>query len=370
MINVYKTSTEDVKKYRDTEAISQSYLKELDTHLDNYLNKEPKKETVSMMKGSMVDCILTNKEEDFERLYYISDKEFELSEVEKEIIDLTFSLIINSGKEYALEFLSLNTFKEELVTAILEKNWFNGKPGDKRIETLIEKSQDYFDELSKASNKIIIKKSLYDNQIIPVVNSLKTHPNTAQFFAPVDSEDYIMDFYYQLPIYFEFEGTKCKALLDLLVVIKDLEDNVIKVTVVDLKTTDMYTLDFVTSVQNFRYDIQCAFYLHAVKYFIENTYENIKKIDFIKITNFEYDFIFVVESFKKQNPIVFNTDTLFITTGMYGHQTPYKKIRGFVELLNLHKYYVETEWKQDKLLLENNGVLTLTFDNGFKINEN
>lgn len=365
MINVFRTSIEEVKNYRNNEAISQSYLKQLDTHLDSFKNKEDKKETLSMLKGSIVDCILTGKEGDFEKLYYVSDLEFDLSDVEKEIINLTFSLIINSKQEVR----NLDDHLIALNNAISQIQWFNGKPGEKRIETLVGKARGYFEELKLSYGKTIIKKSLLTSDIDPVVQSLMTHLNTHKFFRDIDTNDNSvnLDIFYQLPIFFKYEEVDCKALLDILLVFKDKEGYVEKVIVVDLKTTDMFTLDFVSSVQSFRYDIQAAFYSVAVRTFIENNYK-VKETK-INITNYEQDFMFVVESFKKQNPIVFHTTPEFLATGMWGYKTPYKTVKGFVDLLRLHKYYVENEWKQDKLLQENDGILTLTFDNSFKIYE-
>jgi hypothetical protein len=368
MINVFKTSIEDVKAYRDFPAVSQSYLKDLDKSLDSFLEQKEKSNTLEMTKGSMTDCILTGQEGDFEKCYYISDKNHELSDVEMAIINLTFSTIIARK----LEIAKLENHIDILKEAIMIQQWYKGDPGDKRILTLIEKSEDYFQELNIARTKTIIKKDT-NIEVENMVKSLRENPLTALYFNPDNYEELLsfchnsvsIDIYYQLPIFFTFDNEPCKALLDELIVFKDKDGLVIGFIVADLKTTSMYTLDFASVVTSFRYDIQAAFYMEAVSNFIQENYRENYKENIITIRKF----IFIVNSFKKSNPIIFETDQEFLKIGKYGIRTSYKKLRGFLNLLDLHKYYVKNEWKQDKLIEENNGVLTLTFNNVFKIYE-
>ena len=100
-----------------------------------------------------------------------------------------------------------------------------------------------------------------------ITESLRTNPVTKSFF---DRETYSkledIDVYYQLPIYFEYRGIACKALLDMLFVFKDIDGKVLSVLLVDLKTMAGLTINFgITSFKSFRYDIQAAWYTEALR---------------------------------------------------------------------------------------------------------
>ena len=261
-----------------------------------------------------------------------------------------------------------------IESAIKDVDWYKGNPGVKRIATLIEGCQDYFEDLKAAQGKIVLSvpQSL---KIDKIVESLSTHPRTAFLFDRSTLNNHPnVDVYYQLPIYFIYKGLKCKALLDMVFAFKDDEGKVVRVKPVDLKTMFGATTDFLSSLKQWGYHIQAAWYTEALKHFLNP----------VGLTQGEYileNFQFVVESSSKQGePLLYTVSDDLLHLGKYGrpqlivfghargegsdftYNIPHKEIRGFESLLDEYKYYMDTEWKQDKLISESNGVLLLDWD--------
>jgi len=372
------TSQKEIDKYFESDAINQSKLKKLINGFDSFVSDlMEEKDTNYKQKGhfiigSAVDCILTGKEGDFEKKYYVSELEKKPSDVEMSIIKMLFDEITEKNDD----IYDLYHYEKELMDCIIEHNWYNGKPGTKRINGLIERCFDYFEDLKLSYDKQIIdktQKELIDN----IIHSFKTNSRTSKYFDRSQlSIIKNVDIYYQLPIYFKYKDVDCKALLDLLIVFKDSKNKVISFQPIDIKTMSGNTLDFIDKVKYFRYDIQASWYIKA----LSNKNSSFNVNDKFNIDNVLIEsFLFIVESNTKPgNPLLYKMSDNLIYIGEKGRPeyeilskdkkftySICKKIVGFEELLEEYKYYDAVQWKEDMILEKNNEVLEIDW-NGIK----
>ena len=377
---VYITPQSEIDKYFASESLSQSRLKTLLKGLDKFLDLQGVsdsdlyyEENKSFIKGGAVDCILTGEEGKFEELYHVSDIETKPSDVEMSIIKMMFDDIGFTQETVWRDMdLSMGTYESNLLASIEFHDWYKGKPGEKRIASLIERGEEYFSDLKRSFGKQVLDKTEYIT-INSIVQSLRENPKTAKYFdrernAKVEN----VDFYYQLPIYFVYKGIDCKALLDLLIVFKDLDGNVVHVEPIDLKTMAGSTLQFGESLKRFRYDIQGAWYTESLL----SPESSFKKLYPDDLNGKVKPFKFIVESSTDQGqPLVYELTEEVLTIGRAGRPSfdmtdlgvlfdlnePYrpitlvKKVKGFEELVEDYNYYQKQGWIADRIIAENAG---------------
>ncbi len=365
-------SKEQVENYFAEEKASQSELKNLREGLSSFLAKDAKrKKDIAEGKptpdyfliGSGVDVILTGEEGQFEEEFYVSDVQNMPSDKEKMIVESVFK---DLGEVAAsIDF-------EDCVDAILaaadEFNWQSKWKDATRIDKIIKVGTEYFEDLCNAGGKTVISPEIR-MKIDSIVHSLKTNLRTAEYFDR-DIQETLpnVDFYYQLPIYFDYEGLECKALLDMVVVEKDEEDKIKAIHPIDLKTMSGDTLTFSQNLKKHRYDIQAAWYTLALtKYF---------KCAFIEIS----PFLFIVESTTNPGtPLVYKLtrDTVILakmgrpstiveTEVGTARQLVLPEIKGFDSLVKEYLYYQENGFQEDYKLrdTEIGKPLTLCWDEG------
>lgn len=371
----------DIDKYFESDALSQSTLKKLAGGIDSFLSNQENedelyyKEKHNLIIGSAVDCILTGEAGEFEKQYYVSQIDNKPSEVEMSIIQMVFDYVMeqhpNDIKDK--ENFNLSFYPGSIQAAIEEHSWQSRWKMDTKINKIKEVGAEYFADLTRAYGKQIISEQ--ERLLIEdIVQSLMTNPRTKDYFdRGVFSNNANVDVYYQLPIYFTHKGIECKALLDMLIVVKNPDTNKIEVVQpVDLKTMYGSTFTFINNVKRWRYDIQAAWYTLAIKYWIAT---NGLGISDILIKPFE----FVVESTSQLGkPLVFRLTEELMTIGKFGRKELYasdinpdisgydvllsREIKGYEQLVDEYLYHAQTEWKEEKVVSQNNGVLELTWE--------
>jgi len=375
-MSVIITPQEKIDEYFNSDALSQSQLKKILKGIDVFINsnEEEKKlyyeEKGHFVIGSAVDTILTGEAGEFEKQYHISTLVKKPSDVEMSIIQKVFDEL----KDVLTEIEDLPTYLDSIEQSIVEHDWYGGKPGEKRIQGLLDRGAEYFEDLKKGLGKQIltaVEKKLIDD----IVFSLKSNPRTMQFFNRIALDKRTdADIYYQLPIYFYYKGIYCKALLDMLIVIKDEDGNILSLTPIDLKTMNGSTLRFLSNLKSFRYDIQAAWYTEAL--LSDNSSFDLK----CKITEkMVLPFMFVVESNSYPGqPLVYILDEQLLHIGKYGKkdlrvQLPsnnydevvIRKVEGFDELIDIYLYQEANDWNEEEVITKNNGVLKIDW-NGIK----
>tara|TARA_R110002126_G_scaffold2827_1_gene15612 strand:- start:39063 stop:40190 length:1128 start_codon:yes stop_codon:yes gene_type:complete len=363
---------EEIDSYFASEAINQSTLKNLAGGLGGFMasvakrkkEKEENKPTPEhFLIGSAVDTILTGETEEFEKQYYISRLDKKPSEVEVSIVKAVYDELVDNLVD--LESVDFDDCQDMILIAANEEKWQTRWKDDTRILKLVSAGNAYFQDLVASFGKEIL--STKQNETIQnIVNSLRHHSRTAKYFnRQLQEEIEDMDFYYQLPILFKYEGIECKALMDLCAVRRDADGKVIAITPIDLKTMSGGTLQFSDQIRKRRYDIQAAWYTLALASHFDFPIEDIDP------------FLFVVESSTSiGSPLVFEItpETLahgqtgapecLFTDSTTGRSIHYKPTFGYEQLLEDYKYYVENEFREDRILEDNPGPIKLDWLRG------
>ena len=212
-----------------------------------------KKESPSLLLGSVVDTILTGGEEEFNSLYYVADIP-SLGDKPLLIADYLFS---NYNGIYS-------TMKDMPATYILEaanvyeyqKRWRD----DNRIKDLTEKCDPYYMAKVSSSGKTVVDIQTFED-VKACVRALKESPATRGYFADDDEMSPIRR-YYQLKFRADLEGVGYRNMADLLVV--DYENK--KVYPVDLKTSlSCSEWDFESNFKKWHYYIQARLYWRIIR---------------------------------------------------------------------------------------------------------
>ena len=366
------TKQKDIEAYYEDPSINQSLLKNLQDGLAGLKaaaakkqkrEEENKPEPDYFLYGGGVDTILTSEEGQYENQYYISTLESTPSDAEVLIIKQVFDELVANEVEIDM---FLDQYRSMLDIAINDQQWYKGNPGEKRIAGLIERGTPYFEDLKNSLGKKVIGGNI-DFTIQAIVKSLRENPRTSKYF---DRETQTLidnvDFYYQLPIYWEMHGVKCKALLDMVIVVKDSYNHIMTIEPIDLKTMSGETLNFPTQLRSYRYDIQAAWYTKALLKHFEVEEHIIKP------------FKFIVESTTNiGTPLVFelNDETLLhgtwgspagiLVTGS-GREWYLKQIKGWYQLLKEYIFYMENEFREDIIIDNNPGTLVVDWTIGIQ----
>jgi len=375
-MSVIVATKEEVQEYYESDALGQSKLKLLLGDLGSF-HKEFDSSAEHFMIGSAVDCILTNSIEAFNEDYYISSVEKLPSDAVVEILKLVYEdllqdyaehLEVITGQEEPAPVTPFHEFVGELgewssyiLDACEKTGWQPRWGADAKLKNIVEPSSSYFLDMCLGFGKTIISQT-QNNTIKSIVHSLQTNPRTASFFDRDFYEDMPdLTVYYQFPIYFEYRGVNCKALLDMVFVYRTEEGKIIAVIGADLKTMNGNTFYFPSSVRARRYDIQAAWYTLALyKHFAVPEGSDVIK-----------PFQFVVESTSYQGkPLNFIVDKSLLNIGRFGRKaislhesTMFQEhleasavlqyeIKGFEQLLEMYIYHSENGFTEEKEIQE------------------
>ena len=374
-MSVIVATKEEVQEYYGSDALGQSKLKLLLGDLGSF-HKEFDSSAEHFMIGSAVDCILTNSLEAFNEEHYISKVEKLPSEAVVEILGLVHEEVLQdyaehleviTGQEEPLPVTPFHEFVGELgnwgayiLDACEKTGWQPRWGADAKLKNIVEPGSAYFMDLCKSFGKTVISQT-QNATIKNIVHSLQSNPRTASFF----DRDFYTDMpdltvYYQFPIYFEYRGVNCKALLDMVFVYRDEEGRILAIVGADLKTMNGNTFYFPSSVRARRYDIQAAWYTLALhKHFAVPEGSDVIK-----------PFQFVVESTSFQGkPLNFVVDKSLLNMGRYGRKaltlvdtnlftqgaenaTLQHSVQGFEDLLDLYIYHSENGFNEERQIQE------------------
>lgn len=319
--------------YYEVNRISCSKLKNFEKHPKYYLINFSKsaKESKAIRLGSAVDTLLTDPE-NFNKVFHVADKKPTglMGQFAENLIALSSLYEEAVSEEKLSQAYSKTDFKRDTFEKVKEKL--------KEIEPYLK---GYFE----SKDKIILdpeEKELCES----ICNNLLTNDFTSYYFTETANIEII----YQMPVYWEIdmgEIAECKSLLDL-VRINHLTK---EISPFDIKTTGGNTSDFITSLIDFRYDLQASFYTEALKWLTRNE----KKFEGYKVLPFS----FIVESTSSPGtPQVFTLSDRVIEQGKYGWTDKKgEKHRGFMELISdLLWHKRENKWDYHKKVYDNQGV--------------
>jgi hypothetical protein len=356
-----------VEDYYTNPAISQSQLKLLlgpDPSIFNTI-QEPDlyfEEKKHFIIGNGVDMQLTRPIEEFNQKFHISNLQNKPSDTIKSIVNQVYDHV----KEVYSNIRTIQNYSDAILDACNDHNYqFNWKDST-RIAKIVE-AWEYWEDLKAAEGKVVLSQE--ENDLISqIVMSIRTNPTTSKYFETSKDVE-ILD---QLAIYFSYCGIDCKALLDRVII-----DHINKtIQPIDFKTMGDQTIYFPKSLRQRRYDIQNAFYTEALYYFKERDESNWKDY---KILPFK----FIVEStVNPGNPLVFTCSNELLFMGRWGREenflelnvpdsaetwtkkeyVSYLEIKGFHQLIEDYKWYMEKGFETKREIVESQGEFQLDWN--------
>lgn len=241
------------KTYRADPALSYSTLARFEREGFNKLDHLfDSISTQSLLEGSMVDCLITGSQEEFDELYYVADFP-SVGEKELQIVNNLHSLYHTSCERFS------DIHPENVLNAINEAGWQKNWRDDTRVRVLSERVEAYYNLKVQAAGKTVVDVKTYD-RVMGMVKALKTSPATQGYFADNDPLSPVIR-YYQLKFKARFRDVNYRCMADLIIV--DYEDK--KIIPVDLKTSGHKEWDFRDSFRQWSYMIQGRLYWRILK---------------------------------------------------------------------------------------------------------
>jgi hypothetical protein len=315
------------EQYLDSNAISQSRLKKIlrspNAYIEQKDDSEEDEPKVNIAIGDGVDILLTQNEDAFFDNFHIASVERPTGQMG----DYVWNLFVYRNNEDAEELAYQEAgFKRDTLEKVKERFKTEGAT--------------YFNDLLAGEGKTVITPQQF-TQIQVAKETLLTHPFTAKYFRDTDR----YQVYYQVPIYFEYEGTKCKGLLDLLVIDKETRT----AHPIDIKTTNYQIDNWIANFWTLRYDFQAAFYMEGLL-----LGDSKDTFDFDYIGDFKF---IVINQTRPENPLVFKADKKIIAFGKYGGKMVSREYEGFHQAINRLKWHMENDlWQYKMEDYLNNGV--------------
>lgn len=362
---------QDVEEYFADGAVSQSYLKNLIAGVD-FLSADEKamyyEEKGHFVIGSAVDVWLTQGKENYDAQFFsfVGKKPSDtIMSIVKQVFDS--ACFDDSAPEGDLHQYSAYVLEAADAHAY-STNWKT----ETRVNKIMESGFEYFEQLKLAFGKQIlgeVETSLIQN----IVMSFQSSQFTSHYFKDAPH----IDVYHQVPIYFEVNGIYCKALIDKIIVDRDLET----VTLVDIKTIGDSVSKFPSAVLKRGYNFQGAFYTKAYRELALGIARS--PIDMSLNSSYTLKpFTFLVETtvhktnsvtgetrYNTGKPLVFTLGDRQFKLGSDGRQEItlstergeiiYPEIIGYKKALELYAWHLENGFDYDKKVIEYKGEIPL-----------
>lgn len=251
-----------------------------------------KKESPSLLLGSIVDCLITDGEESFNNTYAVLD--YNITDSGINICKALASMYKNHYKEF-------KNIPDVLVSQAAQEIgfWKDPKWNNRRYKEILNTGdvETYYNSLVN-SDKIIISSQLY-TEALAMVEALKNSPATKFYFEANNPFDESIKRYYQLKFKATLSGIDYRCMADLIVV--NYKEKTIQM--VDLKTSSHYESEFYKSFIDWSYFIQAKLYYRIV-------FDNISKDDYFKdFTMLPY--LFIVVNKNTLTPLIWKFEDTF-----------------------------------------------------------
>lgn len=338
-----------IEEYFSSPAISNSLLGAMQNPRYIWMKQqglvEEDKDKIHFKIGSGVDCILTNQLE-WVKEFLVADSNNVPIMMGKFIKALPKNLTADSPEESYKEAWEASGYKQGLST-VIKSFWKN------------EDYVHYYKAVSEGGNKTVLTKQEYE-VILSAYEAIATSPECRWYFSPIRDG---IDIHKQIPIYFEYKGESCKALLDGIVI----NHNERVIYPYDLKTIGKGVFNFPDSFWRYGYYRQAAWYLIALQHYIKylNTQYMLegKDIDLSTYTIAPFRFIVVSSRPKNYEPaLIYLTTPNDLEVGLNGGflKEDNKYVPGVNQLLEDYKWHVKNNlWEVPRAVYENNYNLTL-----------
>lgn len=281
------------EEYRADPALSYSTLARYEREGFSKVNQLfDKVESPSLLLGSIVDCILTDGEEEF-------DKRFMVAEFPA-IPDSIITVVKDAFRLYGTQYNSLYSIPDNYIVSIaLTYNYQPNWRPETRAKVIKEKGAEYYSLLYLSKDKTIVPNDTYI-LAMNMVDALRSSISTKWFFEKDNPFDENIKRYYQLKFKATLADVDYRCMADLLVV--DYKNKII--IPVDLKTSFHKEYEFYKSFMDWNYQIQARLYWRIIR-------NNLDRDEYFKDFKLN-DYRFIVVS-RDLHPLIWifrNTQTL------------------------------------------------------------
>lgn len=263
----------DEPTYRADPALSYSTLARFEregfNRLDHLFDKVSSQ---SLLEGSMVDCLITGSDDEFNEQYCITDMP-SIGDKEQQIADNLYTMYHTSCEYFS--YIPSDAVLAAINNSEWQKNWRD----ETRVRVLSERIAMYYNIRVQTIGKTVVDRKTY-NRVVAMVQALRNSPATQGYFADNDPMSPVRR-YYQLKFKARFKDVNYRVMMDLVIV--DYEDK--KIIPIDLKTSGHKEWDFKDSFMQWSYMVQARLYWRVLKanlmkdpYFKDFTLENYRFI--------------------------------------------------------------------------------------------
>ena len=323
--------------YKTISALNQSTLKQILISPKAYVDAKERQEArvesseQHFVFGSLVDMMLTESKEDFDKKYAVIPDDTGVSETVSKIVKGVYDHLYDP--EHPMS--SLTDYPEEILQYCNYEQYQAKWKDDTKITKIVSLGSQYFEVLKKCGTKTIITESEYA-KAVNCVMALRSDKHTSKY-CQKKSNDPDIEIIDKHVVVFEHDSLEFKGELDRIIVNHKKKT----ITPIDFKTTSKSVLNFENSFWHFRYDFQAAVYTlgltkdksDRLKGYYEDGY------------SFKPMLYIVVETFLKNPPMVFEISREAINTGLYGNVDKVPKLKenleGFYQAIKRFKYATE-----------------------------
>jgi hypothetical protein len=243
------------EEYRADPALSYSTLATYERGGFHSLNTLfDKKESPSLLFGSVVDCILTDGESVFNERFAVMDYN---------ITDGGINVCKELANRYKEHFKEFKNIPEVLVSQTAQEVgfWKDPKWNNRRYKEVLNTGDvDIYYQILTNSDKIVISPQLYA-EALSAVDALRTSEATKFYFEQDNPFDDSIKRYYQLKFKATLDNIDYRCMMDLAVC--DYKNKVIYPC--DLKTSNHYESEFYKSFIDWNYQIQARLYWRILR---------------------------------------------------------------------------------------------------------
>ena len=323
--------------YQTISALNQSTLKQILISPQAYIKaKERQLARVESTEqhfvfGSVVDMLLTESKEDFDKKYAVIPDDTGVSETIAKIVKGVYDDM------YEKTPTALEDYPEEILQHCNYELYQSRWKDETRFKKIVEQGSKYFDILKKCGTKTIITESEYA-KAVNCVMALRSDKHTSKY-CQKKSNDPNIEIINKHVVVFDYQGLEFKGELDR-VIINHEEKTILPI---DFKTTSKSVLNFESSFWHFRYDFQAAVYSLGLSL---DKSERMQKY-YADGYSFKPMLYIVVETFLNNPPMVFEISKTAINTGLYGNVDKVPKLKenleGFQQAIKRFKYATEND---------------------------
>lgn len=297
------------EEYRADPALSYSTLSRFDREGFNKLDSLfDKQETPSLVLGSIVDTIITDGEDEFNRRFVVA----EYPSIPDSIIQIIKELF-NTYKDTCSNINLISN--DAIINIAAQYNYQNNWKPETRAKVIKEKGFEYYNLLFISQDKTLVSQDMY-NDALRMVDALRTSEATKWYFADNNPFEPEIERYYQLKFKATLHNVDYRIMADL--IICDHKNK--ELILCDLKTSGHEEYSFASSFLTWNYSYQARLYARVIA-------ENIKNDPYFKdfkLSNYR----FIVVNKTNLTPLVWEFPYTF-TTGDIRLETK----NGYIKIL-------------------------------------